>query len=171
MVRRLTDIDLEEVSLVDEGAVKRKFLIVKKQNKEVKVDELTLEDVEEAEVEKKLSEKGTNAIKGALKILKPYMDELTPKMKEAVGVLAGAAGYGEAEGYEYAEPKKEETEKAGRKLSKTTVEKIQSIIKELSSLIEEVKETVEPAEVKKAEIDWDEVSKHIQTRVKELIAK
>lgn len=169
MVRRLSDIELDEVSLVDEGAVKRKFLIIKKQNKEVKVDkDLTLEDVEGTEVEKKLSEKGVNAIKGALKILKPYMDELTPKIKDAVGVLAEAAGYGEAE--EYAEPEeKKETKKAGRKLSKTTVEKIQSIIKELSSLIEEAEEAVENIEVKKAEIDWDEVSKYIQAKTRELI--
>lgn len=253
MARRLSDIDLEEVSLVDTPAVKRKFLIVKKRDKmeiaiqsdgtikgtkiivngqelkdiadfnfsfytpremgepdkgvscsyskitesedgfqhsdtfyliksgkEVKMEEeMTLEDVEEkeAEVEKKLSDKAVNAIKGALKMLGPYKDELTGKVKDAVGVLAEAAGYGYPEGYEYgyAKPKKEEkvekTEeltKSGRKISKETKKVLESIVKQILSLIEE--EVEEATEIKKTEtLDLDEITKYIKKAVREAL--
>lgn len=176
MARKLSDIDLEEVSLVDLPAIKRKFLIVKRQNREVNMsDDLVLEDVEakEAEteqtetlreVEKKLSDKATNAIKGALKMLDAYKKEFPDNVMKAFDALTEASGYVSSE--------KEQTEKTGRKLSKTTVEKIQSIIKELSSLIEEVEEVVEDTKVKKADkpgVDVAEVAHYIEDRVRELL--
>jgi len=130
MANRLSEIDLDEVSLVDIPAVKRRFLIIKRQNTEVKMaDELTLEEVEEKEVEKKLSN-----------------GDKEDKTSESVKV--------------------EETEKAGAKLSKETRAKIQSIVKELQSLIEG--EVEEAKEVKKEEIDWSEVTEYIKAKVKEL---
>jgi len=54
-MRKLSDIDLEEVSLVDKGAVQRKFLIIKRQ--EANMDKVTLEDVKIVEVEKALPDK------------------------------------------------------------------------------------------------------------------
>lgn len=109
MARKLSEIDLEEVSLVDKAAVNRKFLIIKKQEVDMDKD-LTLEDVEN----------------------------------------------------------KEEVEKTGRKLSKATIEKIQSVIKELSSLIEEAEEII-AVEVKKSEPDLTEILSYVKTKTKELV--
>jgi len=158
-MKRLSDIDLEEVSLVDIPAIKRKFLIVKQEDK---LEDLTIE----AEVEKKLSDKAANAVKGALKMLDAYKGEFTGKLKSAVEALAEAAGYGYPEG-EYAKPKeKESAEKSGRRISKETKEKIQAIIKELSELVAEAEDVLE---VKKNEPDMTEVLTYVKSRVKELV--
>jgi len=124
MARMLSDIDLDEVSLVDIPAIKRKFLIVKRQeanmdDKETK--DVTLEDVKS----KGISKEG-----------------------------------------EHAKPK-EETEKAGAKFSKEDKEKIRAIAKQILSLIEE--EIGEAVEVKKSELDLDEILSYVKTKTKELV--
>ena len=164
-MKRLSDIDLEEVSLVDIPAIKRKFLIVKQEDK--LDNDLTIE----AEVEKKLSDKAANAVKGALKILSPYKDEFTGKIKNAVDALAEASGYGYPEG-EYAKPKKE-AEKAGRKISKDTKEKLQSIIRELTDLISEAEDVIDDAkkETKKSDTDLDEILSYVKDKAKEIAKK
>jgi hypothetical protein len=162
ILKELSDLELDEVSLVDMPAIKRKFLIVKKQeeNMEEKQD-LVLEDVE-AEVEKAISDKGINAIKGALKMLDAYKDEFPTKVKDAIKVLAEAAGYGYPEGY--AKPKKEETKKAGAKFSKEDKEKIRAIAKQVLALIEE---DIEEG-VQKSELDYSEIAEYVKSKVKEI---
>jgi hypothetical protein len=166
ILKELSDLELDEVSLVDMPAIKRKFLIVKKQEENMEEKDLTLEDVE-AEVEKKISDKGINAIKGALKMLDAYKDEMPPKVKDAIQVLAEAAGYGYPEGYGYAKPKKEEkeeTKKAGAKFSKEDKEKIRAIAKQVLALIEEdIEESVQ-----KSEPDYSEIAEYVKSKVKEI---
>lgn len=111
---RLRDLEAVEVSLVPRGANKKKFLILKSEGgnkmpeemqailQELLETELENEDqVEEILKQKKLSPKATNAIKGALRLLNAFKDELP---KDIMGTMAGLAGYG------YAAPKKQEKE-------------------------------------------------------------
>ncbi len=102
MVTRLRDLEAVEVSLVPRAANKRRFLVMKS---ETEVDhpmeeilkailETDLEDeakVDEVLKAAKLSDKGQNAVKGALRLLNAYKDELP---KDILKTLAGLAGYG-----------------------------------------------------------------------------
>lgn len=105
MPRRLSDIDLTEVSLVDKGAVGRKFLIVKNQDAEVQpMEDIT---IDKEDTTKALSDKQQDAIKKALKALGGVREELPKNLQAAVQTLAEAVGYGKP-GYGYAYPQKSE---------------------------------------------------------------
>lgn len=113
MPKRLSEIDLTEVSLVDKGAVGRKFLIVKNQDAEAQ----SMEDVtiDKEDTTKALSDKQQDAIKKALKALEGVREELPKNLQAAVQTLANAVGYGTPEygyaypqGYDYAYPQKAE---------------------------------------------------------------
>jgi len=175
MARRLRDLDLKEVSIVDLPANKRKFLVIKR---EMNMDnELTLEELEELEneysdeeenkrdVSKALPDKQIKAINNAINALKPVASELPDECKKAFEMLQAAVS---GDGYGYTEPKKEKTEKAGRKLSKTTVERLKSIIEQLSKLIDDTDGNGKP-EVKKSTSDVEELSAHIEARIRELL--
>ncbi len=120
MTYKLTDIDLDEVSLVDEGAVPRKFLIIKRDmgkpiTTEVKVEETKKE-----------------------------------------------------------EPKINNVEKS--RLSKPDREKLNRILTDIHSLVDEEKdgkktEVEVKAEVKPADIDYSEIAKYVKEKVKELKEK
>lgn len=108
-----------------------KSLEVNKGMKELKeqLKDYLGEDFSEEEFEKavkKLDEKVVSALKGALNILNKYKGDFPEELKKAVGVLAKHAGYGY--------PAKKDLEKAGAKLSKSTLEKIQSAVKALKAL-------------------------------------
>lgn len=118
-MRRLENLEVAEVSIVPRGANKKKFLIFKEVDSPMEeilkaVLETPLEN--EAEVDRmlkaaKLSEKAQGAVRGALKILSAYREELP---KDILNTLAGLAGYGypaptEKEGkekYKYPAPAK-----------------------------------------------------------------
>lgn len=164
-MRRLFDIDLDEVSLVDMPAIKRKFLIVKKlieeedMGKDTTLEEIgSQEDTEveksEDDLEKRLSEKAANAIKGVLKMLQPYVKEFSDDAKAAVKVLAGEAGG---------------TEKAGRRFSSITESRIRALLKAAKELAELIGEEAE--ETQKSEIDVDELKKYISDTIKEKLNK
>jgi len=81
---------------------------------------LTKEDIEKAE---KLSDKVIKVIKGALNILNKYKADMPDDVLTAIKALAKYAAYGY--GYPVKKEEKEDLEKAGAKLSKTTRVQIQ----------------------------------------------
>ena len=100
--RRLQNIDVDEISLVDFAATRHKFKIIKNQGgvkqmelKDFLIEFLEDEDAEEfqkAENEGKLKEK----LQEALKEIKVFQDDLPDSLRKAIGVLAQWAykGYG-----------------------------------------------------------------------------
>lgn len=100
MVKRLRDLEAVEVSLVPKGANRKKFLLFKSEEvtpmEEIlkAILETNLEDepkVDEVLKAAKISDKAQNAVKGALRLLNAYKDELP---KDIMKTLAGLAGYG-----------------------------------------------------------------------------
>jgi hypothetical protein len=103
-------LEVGEVSLVDRAANKRRFLLFKQEGSTMEEDilkavlEADLED--EAQVDEVLkaaniSDKGKLAIKGAIRLLQAFKDELP---KDVMKTLSGLAGY------EYPEPAKKPPE-------------------------------------------------------------
>jgi hypothetical protein len=134
MARKLTDIEVEEISLVDAAANRKKFSIIKR---EKSMDELikilkalgitlTAEEVEKA---KGLPEDATKAIKEAVGLLGKYKDEMPEDVLSAVQTLTRYASETPAAFPGGAAPFKAKTEKAddevslekiGARLSKAT---------------------------------------------------
>jgi hypothetical protein len=111
MTNKLTNLEAVEVSLVPKGANKKKFLLLKQEGgftmDEIMKACLELELENEQEVEevlkaKKISPKAMSAVKGALRILSAFKDELP---KDVMTTMAGLAGYS------YAKPAKAEKQK------------------------------------------------------------
>ena len=173
MPRELMDIDVDEISLVDIPAIKRKFLIVKKDKEDmqksadegqdnsdtknlIKEGKLEMKELieiyksltndqedfteEQLELLKKLSPEAVNAMKGALNILNKFKGDFSQELKDAVAVLAKFV----AKPYPYPYPAKksdEDLEKAGKKISKVTLEAIKKAIKILSEALSKGDET------------------------------
>jgi len=180
MPRQLIDIDVDEISLVDIPAIKRKFLIIKKDKdmqktsdkdqdnsdienliKEGKLEMNELIEIyksltndqenfaeEQIELLKKLTPEAINAIKGALNILNKYKGDFSKDLQDAVALLAKYA----AKPYPYPYPAKkseedfdkavqEAMEKAGKKISKDTLEAIKKAIKILNDVFSKGDET------------------------------
>lgn len=140
-------------------ATRRTFLFFKsargghetgeEQEKEVKIMDKELKELleafldkeinEEEDIEKagKLTAKVINAIKGALRILNKYKDALPDDAKSAVDTLAKLA----TTKYPYPKPYKkgeeDDLEKAGKKLSKATIEKLLAVRKLIDDLLPE----------------------------------
>jgi len=117
----LTDVQVKEVSLVRRPANRRKFLLFKEDNVDEELIELLKlaleneDEVDEALAKAKLSDKAAKAVKGALRLLTAYKDELP---KDIIETLAGLAGYG------YAEPEKSEDQAGEDQASEETVDDI-----------------------------------------------
>lgn len=136
MPRKLFDIDVDEITLCESAANRKKFFIkkmednmeefIKQLKKFMAPDEeegdeegaLTEEEIEKAE---KLSDKAMTAIKGALNILNKYKADMPDDVLKAIQTLAKYASYGYP-------AKKEDIDKAGAKLSKTTRDQIQKAL-------------------------------------------
>jgi len=144
-VRKLKNIDVEEISLVDVPANRKKFYFLKRSQTMEELleilkgmfgdDVLTAEEIEKAK-EKELSEEASKAIKGALNILNKYKDDMPPDVKDAIKVLAKYASYG------YPAKKSAgdvDLEKVGARLSKATVEDLQRAIDILQKVIDKEK--------------------------------
>jgi len=116
----LKDLDAAEVSLVLKGANRKKFLIFKSEEVKESMEEILksiletgLEDenkVNEVLKAAKLSDKAQGAVKGALKLLTAYKDELP---KDILKTLAELVGYGYPEPTEKQKNKNEEDKKYG----------------------------------------------------------
>lgn len=133
MPRKLRDIDISEISLVDEAANKKKFYIVKRRRTMLKEfveilkswfgEELTDEAIAKA---KELSEEAAKAIKGALATLDKFVEDLPDDAVAAIKTLGKYASYG----YPAKKSAGEEEvtiEKMGARLSKVTLEEIKKI--------------------------------------------
>jgi len=159
MPRKLKDIDVAEISLVDNAANRKKFYIVKRRRQMdefIKLlksfmgeddDEFKLSEEDIAKAEK-LDEKAIKAIQGALNILNKYKDVYPNDVLTAIKTLTKYAAYG------YSYPAKKslteeelieeltDVEKAGRKLSKATIEQLKKAMEIIQSLIEEKEEDI-----------------------------
>lgn len=104
MTRKLRDLEIEEISLVNKAATRKKFMIIKNQGgvntmedvlKDFIVDFSEDEDVEDfqkAENKDKLREK----LQESLKEIEKFADDLPDSLRKAISVLAQWAykGYG-----------------------------------------------------------------------------
>ena len=167
------DIDVDEISLVDIPAIRKKFLIIKKDKKDMQKTSETDQDnsdiknlneeerpkmleliglykkltgdeedfsEKESELLKKLSSDAVNAIKGALNILNKFKGDFSEELKDAVAVLAKYV----VKTYPYPYPAKksdEDLEKAGKKISKDTLNAIKKTIGILNGVLSKGDET------------------------------
>lgn len=131
MARKLIDIEVEEVSIVDAAANRSKFAIIKRRAimdelitmlKALLGDEFNEESMAKAE----LPEDAVKAIKGALKILNQYKDDLPGDILGAIKALAKHSAAG-APAQKSEEMSKEDIEKVGARLSKATLEELKKI--------------------------------------------
>jgi len=136
MPRKLLDIVVDEITLCESAANRKKFFIKKMEDK---VEEFIKElkkfqaaDEEDGDAEKaltegeiqkakELTEEATKAIKGALNILNKYKADMPDDVLKAIQTLTKYASYGYP-------AKKEDIDKAGAKLSKTTRDQIQKVL-------------------------------------------
>jgi hypothetical protein len=96
MARKLTDIEVEEISLVDAAANRKKFAIIKRKHTMDKLIELlksiglelTAEELEKAGA---MSEEAQKAIRMAVGLLAKYKDEMPADVLAAVQTLARGA--------------------------------------------------------------------------------
>jgi len=147
-VNRLKDLDAVEVSLVPKGANKKRFLIFKEDDSPMEeilkaVLETELDDeqkVEEVLKAAKLSGKAQNAVKGALRLLNAYKDELP---KDIMKTLAELAGYGYPAPTEKAKEKKDEGEDKKKKYGYPAPTKKEDGSWDFSGIPEEVRPAVE----------------------------
>jgi hypothetical protein len=173
--RKLKDIKLREVSFVETPATRKPFLFFKSASGEHETDEEQeeveimdkelkelleafldekIEDDDDIEKAEKLTEKVVNAIKEALKILNEYKDALPDDAKKAVDTLVKYATtkYPYPKPYKKSKEEESDLEKAGKKLSKATMEKLLAMRKLIDELL--------PDDIKKMaeEIDKDELA-------------
>jgi hypothetical protein len=141
MPRKLENIELDEISLVDAAANRKKFFILKRRES---MDELIKllksmmgEDAKDEELEKakQLSEEAGKALKGALNILNKYKDDMPDDVVTAIKVLAKYASYGYPEAKQKSdELSKEDIEKIGARLSKATLEQLKTAKEVLAAI-------------------------------------
>jgi len=164
MARKLKDLDIEEISLVDAGAVRKTFYIKKQRRslmdlidilKDMLGPDTELSD-DEVKKAKELTEDAAKAIAGALKILNKYKDDMPDDVLAAIKTLAKYASYG------YPAKKSADVdfvveltdiEKAGARLSKATIEELKKAIEILRGIIGEREENLK----KGASIDLDKL--------------
>ena len=176
MARRLKDMDIEEVSLVEAGAVRKKFYIKKRRDlmdlleilKEVLGEDTELTDEEIAKI-KALGEDNSKGITDALNLFKDYVDQFPPELAEALTALVKSACYG----YPVEDPQEIDVlaemldvEKAKGWLDKATVAKLKKIIDTLTNMV-----TVKEGDFKKkTNVDPDKLSPEVVARLEKLDA-
>jgi len=175
MARKLKDIDVDEISLVDAGAVRKKFFIKKRRSLmdliEILKDFLG-EDTELSEDElqkaKDLSDKAAKAISSALNMLNKYKDDMPSDVLNAIKTLSKYASYG------YPAKKAEEVdiledltdvEKAGARLSKATIEQLKKIAEIINNLVGTAEEKVKKAV---GDVDTGNLPDHIVAKLEKL---
>lgn len=150
MARRLKDMNIEAIALVEAGAVRKKFYIKKEKImdlievlKPLLGEDTTLTDEEIAKVGS-LGEENSKGIEDALNIFKDYDDVLPPELKKALIALVKSACYG----FPVEETKEVDVlaglldvEKAKGWLDKGTSAKLKKIIATLQSMVTEKEDT------------------------------
>lgn len=148
--RKLVDLSIDEVSLVDLPANRRKFLVIKS---EAFMDELLeklskMIETPEGAVErlKGLDAQTLDAIKSAVSVLEKVFDDLPDDLKEAVRVLMKYAVYGYGYPPPAAEPAKADEKKAedDAAISK----RIDEVAKSVEALSEMVSKQISELETK-----------------------
>jgi len=132
--RKLKDIDVEEISLVDSAATFKKFFITKRRNEMKKFKEILAkffgDKLEEEAITKAegIDEDAQKAIGDALNIFEEYKDDFTPDVLGAIMTVAKLALTPE-EKVEEPDFVAELTslEKAGARLSKATIAQLKKI--------------------------------------------
>lgn len=168
-INLLTNVKTAKVSLVKRGANKRQFAIFKSEKTMPDDNTIPMEEMEEifkaiveteAEGEEKLedifkqeklSPKAMNAVKGALRLLGAYKEEVGGDLMKK---LAAAAGYG------YAAPKKQEPKKEPEKKQKKKDEEHKyPMAKALDGLPDELREQLEPVFKAQQDLYDEEIAK------------
>lgn len=186
-INSLTDIEIDEISVVKRGANrKNKVLFFKSDEGELNMEKsfeeileelvghpegpAIFDDLKKAEEllkQAKLSAKAMNAVKGALRMLNAFKDEVP---KDVMSKLAGLAGYG------YAEParkdddtsdKPDEEPKEPAQKSAVPEEIPEPIRKELTRLEKALEE--KDGEINKLKSDNEEIKK--ESRRKDILRK
>lgn len=174
MARRLKDMDIDEISLVESGAVRKKFYIKKRETimklvellKEVLGEDTELTDEEIAKIEG-LGEENSKGISDALNLFKDYTDVFPPELEKALTALVKSACYG----YPMEEPTQIDVlaelldvEKAKGWLDKATTAKLKKIIETLQNMV-----TVKEGDFKKQiKVDPDKLPAEVVTQLQEL---
>ncbi len=195
MSDKLIDINIDEISLVDFAANRKKFLIIKNMNtrtpfamqdgsgiigernkvmKELRKlfkdyfgDEFEKEEFEKFE-KAELKSDILNAIKGALKLVVKYKGDFPDDLKKAVGVLAKYASYG----YGTTEKRGDDFEKALKDaLEKSGAKLSKSTIEQITKTIEILSKLIGLEIKKKTDVELiqeqiDSLKKSIEDAVK-----
>jgi hypothetical protein len=165
MPRKLSDIEVDEVSLVDAAANRKKFAIIKRrQHMEKELTELIkamVDDVKDEDLEKakQIPEDAAKALKEALTTLNKYKGDYPDDVLTAIKTLTKYASYG----YGYPQKKgedlsKEDIEKLGAKLSKATLEQLKMAkdiiggldLKSLKKVTEIIDKLIQGADIEKS---------------------
>ncbi len=176
MARKLKDLDIEEISLVDAGAVRKTFYIKKQRRSLMDLIEI-LKDMlgpdtelsdDEVKKAKELTEDAAKAIAGALKILNKYKDDMPDDVLGAIKTLAKYASYGypakkSADEVDFV-AELTDVEKAGARLSKATIEELKKAIEILRGIIGEREENLK----KGASIDLNKLPPELKARLERL---
>jgi len=170
--RKLVDLSIDEVSLVDLPANRRKFLVIKS---EAFMDELLKQlekmiETPEGAVErlKGLDAQTLEAIKSAVTTLEKVFDDLPDDLKEAVRVLMKYAVYG----YGYPPPAAEPAKADEKKAEDDAVSKrIDEVVKSVEALSESVNKRLEELDSKikaipavKKSLEGDDVTPPVTTK-------
>lgn len=158
--KRLKNLEVFEVSFAANPANKKKFFLIKEGERLNKILELlntkfeNEKNIEEIITKMEISEEAKEAIKGALKLLYAYKDEIPPEIIAELTKLLGL---------EYAEPqypppaeqqkeKEEEEEEEEKKESESPVikEQIEKIMKENQELKERLQKEIRERKIKDA---------------------
>jgi len=145
------------------------------------------EDIKEMlEKAEKLPAKAMTALKGAYKILSKYKDDFTSELKKALETISKYVSYGYPEKsatekmavFDLENLNDGEIKKAGKALSKATIEELKKIQEIIDKLIgeKEEKQKVDgidklPEDVKKELIEYKKLKKKIEDEEKERVEK
>jgi hypothetical protein len=163
-LRKLEDIEVEEISLVAVPATRKQFYIIKrseemdypeleefkKSYKSVFGEDLTEEQIAKA---KELPKDALNAIKSAAATLEKYKDDFEADLMAALKTLTKYSSYGYPAKKSDEETTKEfiaeltDVEKAGKRLSKATREDLEKAIGILKAMLKE-----DDADLKKGDL-------------------
>jgi phage tail tape-measure protein len=156
---RLKNLKAREVSLVDRAAIKRRFLILKEDSAMSDILKSVLEtDLEnESKVDEILKaagigEEAVAAVKGSMRLLTAYKDELPDDILATIGNLSGF------EVAKAAEPETEEVKKAKEaEEEKVFLEKLNKAMTEKCAKCDKVKKCEGPkvATIRKADGSYD----------------
>ena len=168
--------EVDEISLVNSPATRKRFLIVKHDDiyggkkimdKELlellkewvgNDEDLNMEEILKAAVPGKV----VTALKSALKVLNTYKDELPDDLKKSMVVIAkyAVAGYGYPAPKDDKKKQEDDLEKAGKAISKDTISKMGTGIKTVLTGVKQLNEILpEDARINKAE---EELSKEMK---------